>query len=152
MAMPLGVGWHPYFKTIGTIDKLKLYLPQVEKIMVDSRLIPTGQKEPYADFEQGELIGKTAFDTGFVIKNSGGERVSTALVDQENNLRIEIWQEVGVGKFNYLQVYTPPGRQAVAIEPMSCATNAFNNGEGLQILPLRGVFLAKFGVSVVVTQ
>ena len=31
---------------------------------------------------------------------------------------------------NYLQIYTPASRDCIAIEPMTCAANAFNNGMG----------------------
>ena len=34
----------------------------------------------------------------------------------------------------YLQVYTPPDRKSIAIEPMTCIANAFNNGIGLKNL------------------
>ena len=33
--------------------------------------------------------------------------------------------------FPYFQVFTPPHRSSVALEPMSCTVDAFNNGGGL---------------------
>jgi aldose 1-epimerase len=35
---------------------------------------------------------------------------------------------------NYLQMYTPPHRSLIAIEPMTGISNSFNNGIGLQVL------------------
>ena len=35
---------------------------------------------------------------------------------------------------SYLQLYTPPDRKSIAIEPMNCIANAFNNGIGLKLL------------------
>jgi aldose 1-epimerase len=41
---------------------------------------------------------------------------------------------------SYLQLYTPEDRKSIAIEPMSCIANAFNNGEGLKILEVAEEF------------
>ena len=58
-----------------------------------------------------------------------------------------MWQEAGPGAYRYLQVYTPPGRESIAIEPMTCAPNAFNNGMGLIRLDPGEAFTASFGIS-----
>ena len=42
--------------------------------------------------------------------------------------------EISTDFGEYLQVFTPPNRKSVAIEPMSCPGNAFNSGLGLQYL------------------
>ena len=34
-------------------------------------------------------------------------------------------------QFPYFQVFTPPHRESVALEPMSCNVDAFNNRQGL---------------------
>jgi aldose 1-epimerase len=47
--------------------------------------------------------------------------------DQE----LRYWQEVGESGFPYVQLFTPPHRTCLAIEPMTCNIDAFNNGEGL---------------------
>ncbi|MNY57496.1 hypothetical protein D3C86_1937160 [compost metagenome] len=47
---------------------------------------------------------------------------------------MRIQQEAGEGKFNYLVVYTPPARDCVAIEALTANVDAFNTGEGLNIL------------------
>jgi aldose 1-epimerase len=46
-------------------------------------------------------------------------------------------------------IFTPPdeNRDCIAIEPMSCNTNAFNNGDGLTILEPGEKFKGKYGVS-----
>ncbi|MBU0474326.1 MAG: hypothetical protein KKF62_09190 [Bacteroidetes bacterium] len=35
-----------------------------------------------------------------------------------------LWQEVGKGKYNYLQFYTPPKRNSVAVEPKTRNVNS----------------------------
>ena len=51
-------------------------------------------------------------------------------------------------KYNYLQVFIPPLRNSIAIEPMTCNTDAFNNKEGLIILEPDQQFKASYGVSI----
>jgi len=38
---------------------------------------------------------------------------------------------MGYREYNYLQVFIPPDRMSIAIEPMTCNANAFNNKDGL---------------------
>ena len=33
--------------------------------------------------------------------------------------------------FPFFQVFTPPHRESIALEPMTCNVDAFNNGQGL---------------------
>ena len=42
--------------------------------------------------------------------------------------------------FSYFQIYTPKDRKSIAIEPMTCAPNAFNNGLGLRKIDPEGSF------------
>ena len=42
--------------------------------------------------------------------------------------------ELSMSEKGYLQLYTPVDRNSIAIEPMSCIANAFNNGIGLKEL------------------
>ena len=59
---------------------------------------------------------------------------------------IRYWQETGKDKFNFLQVFTPPYGTSVALEPMTCNVDAFNNGEGLVTLAPGATLEAKAGV------
>jgi len=36
-----------------------------------------------------------------------------------------------IAQFPFFQVFTPPHRESVALEPMSCNVDAFNNKQGL---------------------
>ncbi len=59
----------------------------------------------------------------------------------------KIWQEVGDGKYSFLQVYTPPTRDSIAFEPMTCAPDALNNKQGLiKLAPEKSVSI-KWGVT-----
>jgi aldose 1-epimerase len=131
LTMPAGFGWHPYFKTSGTIANLRLTLPEVERIEVDERLIPTGKKEKFTNFAAAHPIGTTEFDTGFRLIGEGNE---VQLFDEMLGLYITMTFPAIDDQYQYLQIYTAPSRESIAIEPMTCAANAFNNGWGLKKL------------------
>ena len=121
---PVGHGWHPYFSGSGNIDACKLKLPSKHCLEVDSTLIPTGQFLPFDDFNDSRLLSGTQLDTCLEINPYLGS------IQFENPMEGFI---IGIetNGYDYLQVYTPPGRDCIAIEPQSCAPDAFNNRLGL---------------------
>jgi len=127
--IPAGFGWHPYFKIGESIDRLRLSLPKVEKIEVDERLIPIGEKIEYSNFSALSQIGDIELDTGFHML---GTQKEVQLFDESHGVYVTI-SMVGEG-YDYVQLYIPPCRESIAIEPMTCAANAFNNGWGLKTL------------------
>lgn len=129
--MLAGFGWHPYFKTGSGIDQIRLSLPEVKRIEVDSRLIPTGEVSAYDTFSALHPIGTTEFDTGFHLR---GQEREVQLYDENLGLYITLSLPAIDSPYEYLQIYTPPSRGSVALEPMTCAANAFNNGLGLKKL------------------
>ncbi len=133
-SIPVGHGWHPYFKGGSEmINDLILAFPAKEVLEVDDRNIPTGGSEPYHTFNTPRPIGDTQLDHCFRLDTSG-EIADTIIENRDAGLKYKVWQETGIHKYNYLQVYTPPSRQSIAIEPMTCAPNAFNNEDGLIVL------------------
>lgn len=129
--MPAGHGWHPYF-TAGaeTIDQLMLSFPAREMLEVDTANIPTGPTVAYNDFASPVPVAGKNLDSCFLLEDAS-KRANILLVNTKLNLKLRLWQEMGQGKYNYLQVYTPPHRNSIAIEPMTCAPDALNNGNGL---------------------
>lgn len=130
--IPVGIGWHPYFSFGATINEAQLKFPPCQFIDVDERLLPTGKKYNYDYFASTKSIGKTALDNGFHLLDNENKKAELTLNVKDKTLNY--WQEVGEGKFNFLQVYIPPHRNAIAIEPMTCNIDAFNNQDGLAIL------------------
>ena len=147
--MPFGHGWHPYFKTEGSVRDLQLQISEVEQIEVDDRLIPTGVKTLFDEFHEAAEIADTQLDTGF--KLSGGEG-SVVLTDIENDIQISVIMDGEDNKYKYVQIFTPPdgcpAENTIAIEPMTCEANAFNSGEGLITLVPSEKFAGKFRVEV----
>lgn len=127
---PVSFGWHPYF-TLNEepIDQLSLELPGVRQIRLDDNLLPTGDE---LLIEKGEVaLHERKLDAAFVIEDQTGEGATTVLRSAKQNLALNIWQETGPQKFNYLVVFTPVARDNIAIEPLTSNVNGFNNGHGL---------------------
>ncbi len=124
--MPFGDGWHPYFKAPDGIDDLELQFGARSILETAGAGIPTGIAHEYSNFNECGPIGTTELDDCFVLEHN-----EVTLVYSKQGLRLDFWQEMGPGKYNYLQIYTPDDRKSIAIEPMTCEPNAFNSGNGL---------------------
>jgi aldose 1-epimerase len=129
--MPAGWGWHPYFRTGTRIDSLELQLPKARKLKVDEWMIPTGQFEGFSGFGHPTPIGERFLDACLELEAHTGT-ASCHLLDRPQGLKLTVSQ--GASTCRHLQVFTHPNRHGIALEPMSCAPDAFNNGMGLQIL------------------
>jgi len=121
--LPYGVGWHPYIKFGHKIDGCRLIIPSQDILEVDEKkiMIPTGKVVKNPTKLKDDKMGNAVFDTGFTNLKRKETIINNVVVSQDNSM-------------NYLQIYTPEHRQSVAIEPMSCAADAFNNKMGLKVL------------------
>lgn len=127
--IPVGLGWHPYFKLGGDgLNSWRLQFPKAEMIGIDPYMIPTGKRYEYDRFEKARAIQAEVLDNCFLLQNQS-EKAWLTLSDGQHQLAY--WQEAGPNKFNYIQVFTPPHRNSIAVEPMTCNIDAFNNGDGL---------------------
>lgn len=140
--IPAGFGWHPYFTLGQSIDQYRLSLPACELVGIDGRMIPTGKTYDYEEFAEEKLIGITVLDNCFVFRKGP---ISWSVSGEIGTLVFR--QDSGHGKFNYLQLFTPPDRKSLAIEPMSCNIDAFNNREGLLLLFPRQTASAGFALT-----
>jgi aldose 1-epimerase len=112
-------------------------------------MIPTGKRYAYDDFVQRKKIGATVLDNCFIVPRDGVE-MGVHLFGPQGHLRY--WQATGPGKFNYLQLFTPPYGTSLAIEPMTCNVDAFNNGDGLARLRAGQELRASAGVVMYASQ
>lgn len=133
--MPFVAGWHPYFCfEAATVNEYFLQLPKFRhRHLTDEQMIPTGQTAAYPRFEELRQIDDTEFDHSFELDAREG-RVEAILADAKQENKLHLWQETGAHKYNFLQVYIPPHRKTIALEPMSSNVNAFNNGDELIVL------------------
>ena len=155
-SVPVGLGWHPYFILTPSVNETQLQMPHGSlKIDIDERMLPTGKKENYTDFDTLKPISETVLDNGFYLKedlkgnenNKGIKETIIADISAHNSRKLIFWQETGPGKFNFLQVFTPPHRKSIAIEPMTCNIDAFNNKDGLVLLSPNAEMEGKFGIN-----
>lgn len=146
-SIPIGHGWHPYFVAGSeSINQLSLQFPAESILEVDNRNIPTGKSDPYHEFNAMKPIADTELDNCFTLSREE-DCANTIVYHKDKGFGYRIWQETGKYKYNFLQVYTPPDRKSIAIEPMTCAPNALNNGDGLIVLgPLESIS-TNFGIS-----
>lgn len=143
MTIPVGFGWHPYFQLADKVDTFELQMPECKLIGIDKQMIPTGKRYDFDDFAQLKKIGTAILDNCFALNPSEAGKAELLLRGEWGTLRY--WQETGPGKFNFMQVFTPPHRQSLAIEPMTCNIDAFNNEEGLIVLEPGETASARFG-------
>ena len=125
--IPVSDGWHPYFTLGGKIDDLQLEFQSKAMIAFDEQLIPTGNALPYQEFGALKKIGETFFDNCFVLDQTECQPLCV-LRDVGRHIQIEIHPG---SAYPYLQIYTPDHRNSIAIENLSAAPDAFNNGMGL---------------------
>lgn len=140
-SIPVGLGWHPYFQLIARADDHLLQLPPCERVEIDERMIPTGNRSPYSDFRAERRLGETQLDTCFAA-SPDESTVRAVLRAQGHTLTIEAPRE----RFPFFQVFTPPARTSIAIEPMSCNVDAFHNREGLVELAPGQQWTAEFRI------
>ncbi len=154
---PVAAGFHPYF-TVGStqIDENMLQVPFSSTLEFDAGLLPTGKVLPVEgtaiDFREPRPIGDTAFNTCFLnpIRDRDG-RLQIRLSSSESGKSLAVWLDEA---FNYVVLYSgdplPPThrRRALAIEPMTCGSDAFNHAEwGLRVLAPGEVFTGRWGVT-----
>jgi aldose 1-epimerase len=143
MTIPVGLGWHPYFRLSEKSDDTFLQMPDCQLVEIDERMIPTGEKLDFTDFNTLTQIKDGFLDNGFYIKN---QTQNASVVLSSHIGTLTCWQETGAGKWNFVQVFTPPHRMSIAVEPMTCNVDAFNNKDGLAVLQPNETLQGRFGV------
>lgn len=142
-AMPMVLGWHPYFKIEGeTADDWQIEFPATHQYKSDSQMISADKVE--VDFKGIiDLRGRT-LNAVFAVKPSS--KIEAKLHSPKKNMTLNVWQEGLKGGFTYLVVYIPDARDCIAIEPMTGNTDAFNSGDGLLVLEAGKTFEIGCGV------
>ena len=128
--MPVVDGWHPYFTLGSTIDHCQLEFQSKEVLQFDDHLVPTGKLFPYQEFGSLRDVGTMSFDTCFTV-NFAECQPMCVFRSPEKKVQVEFYPS---SDYPYLQIYTPAHRRSIAIENLSAAPDAFNNGMGLKVL------------------
>ncbi len=118
----LTTGIHPYFLNPfgGTVNEMELFCAAANEFSVDERLIPTGVAAvtPEHDFKVARKIGATNFDSGFILEPLAKPAAGLS----HKNFRLLIVPDENCG---FAQIYIPPHREEIAIEPQSGGADAF---------------------------
>jgi aldose 1-epimerase len=144
--IPIADGWHPYFQLGGKANDWVMQFHSTAIIEFDERLVPTGKLVFYDIFEHPKQLGDTFLDNCFTLKP---EIVGAAcsISNPATGLSVSFFPDPS---YPYLQIYTPPTRDSIAIENLSGAPDCFNNKMGLLILPPghSQIFTVRYKVSV----
>lgn len=152
---PIGVGFHPYF-TVGTasVDEAEARIPAAGLLEFSDRLLPTGRILPVSgtewDYRVARSIGPRRFNHCYVDLERDADGTATASLRHPGSGRtIKVVMD---RSFSAIVVYTGdaiPGaaRRALAIEPMTCATDAFNHPHwGVQRLAPGQSFSGRYAI------
>src|SRR5438477_334 len=126
-----------------TMGRGQLKLPSLLRLEANDRLIPTGRllanRGTAFDFLELRPIGSLSMDTAFAAMVPDGDGlIRVHFQAPSGDPSLTLWMEP---IYRFLMVYTPDvvpeavrRRQSLAIEPMTCAPNAFRSGDGLIVL------------------
>jgi aldose 1-epimerase len=145
---PFGAGFHPYLSTHGSaLDAVTVRLPATQRLLVDDASVPVGIQSvagtPY-DLRRGRRLKSLRLDDGFTGLALDGGRGAVEVRSPKAGARL--WFDAA---FGYLQVFTyefPGSGPGVAVEPMSCAADAFNSGDGLVVMDPGGTWNGTWGI------
>lgn len=154
-AAPVGVGFHPYF-IVGTplIDAAEVQIPGTAYLEFNERLVPRGVILSVAgtpwDYRRFREIGRQRFNHCYVQLQRDAQGM--AMVSLRNTARDRAIDMTMDRAFSAVVVYTGDAiadapRAALAIEPMTCASDAFNHPEwGLKRLIPGETFSGRYHV------
>ncbi|MHB8487742.1 MAG: aldose 1-epimerase family protein [Candidatus Dormibacteria bacterium] len=142
---PFGAGAHPYVRLAGDglIDDALLRVPADATLEADARGIPTGAEHPIdnsdIDFRVPRPVGGAVLDTAFTrLRRDDDDITRISLTAADRRHGVDVWMD---RSHEYAMIYSgdtlgeiPRRRRGLAIEPMTCAPDAFNSGAGLIVL------------------
>jgi aldose 1-epimerase len=135
--VPIAFGYHPYLQLPGVPRaQWEITLPVGDRLMLDERLVPTGERAPAGDLD-GPL-GTRTFDDGFTLDELRGP-----FVLQGGGRRIEVAFEAG---YPYAQVFAPDIADVICFEPMTAPADALRHSPDA-VAPGES-FSARFSLSV----
>ncbi len=156
-ACPYGAGQHPYLSPgAGLVDDCLLELPAQTRIVTDEeRQFPTGREAVEGsefDFRATRRLGDVRVDSAFtdLMRDNTGHAVTR--LSRPDGSCIEVWVDE---HYPFVEIFTgdtlAPSRRrrGLAVEPMTCAPNAFQSGEGLVRLEPGRSLTTHWGVRVV---
>ncbi|NKX54293.1 aldose 1-epimerase family protein [Arthrobacter mobilis] len=155
-ACPYGTGAHPYLSTgAAAIDADLAQVPGDTYLPVDEAGLPLGRKPvegtPY-DLRSLQELGARQIDVAYTdLSRDPDGRARVRLIRPDRSAGVELWADEG---YRYLEIFTgdtlpqPERRRTgLGVEPMTCAPDAFNSGEGLVSLEPGQTHSASWGIN-----
>jgi aldose 1-epimerase len=140
-AVPISFGWHPFVKLPNAPRaEWELRWPACEHIEVDERVIPTGTRTPRA--AQRDPIAARTFDDHYALGPDRTFSISGGVGRNRRTLTLQFDPS-----YPFAQLYVPPDRDFVAIEPMTAEIDALGRGTAPFVQP-GDRFLAAFNIAV----
>ena len=121
-AMPIGVGFHPYFQLPGVPrESWRVTLPVRQRWLISKELLPTGAAEPWTKPVISRMEDGSLDDVfGGLHQDAAGK---TQFRVEGGDLSISV---IFGRLYQVAVVYAPAGRPFICFEPMTAITNAFN--------------------------
>jgi aldose 1-epimerase len=122
--LPFGAGFHPYLTT-GS--------PRVD----GDRLTVPADAPPERDFRAGREIGAAVIDDCYRSPVREADGLARVRLSAPSGRTVVMWLDA---LWSHIMVFTGDTlaperrRRGLAVEPMTCAPDAFNTGEGLRVL------------------
>ena len=153
-ACPYGHGAHPYLRLdVDSVDPLVLDAPAATWLESDERSIPIARHSVEGtryDFRGGREVGATVLDTAFTdLDRDPAGRAWVRLGRSGGNPGVALWMDESHPFCMLFTGDTLPGparRRSLGVEPMTCAPNAFQSGEGLLVLEPGASVGGSFGI------
>jgi aldose 1-epimerase len=145
---PYGAGAHPYLSVdTETVDETVLQAPARAVLEADERSIPVGStpvEGTALDFRKRRPIGSAQLDHCFTDLDRGKDGLARVEAGATT-----LWADES---YPYLMIFTGDGlpdgaRRSLAVEPMTCAPNAFASGDGLVLLEPGESHTAAWGIT-----
>ncbi len=153
---PYGTGAHPYL-SVGTPDIDSAFVQATGSIYlpVDDLGIPTDSKPvdgTHYDLRSEQVVGDREIDVAYTDLHRGEDgRARVRMVAPDRAAGVELWVDEA---YSYLELFTgdtlrQPARRrtGLGVEPMTCAPNAFNSGDGLITLEPGESHTATWGIN-----
>ena len=131
--MPFGFGAHPYFHAPlnpeGSRDAMLIQLDADARWPLDARLDSDRRRRPLAgkyDLRTPRALGAETYDDAFrmaPVRRTIASAPRARLIDPSLKVAVEIRADAAFGEF---VVFAPPNNPVVALEPYTCAPDAFN--------------------------
>lgn len=123
--MPVGIGWHPYFRILsGDRQQARLHIPATERVLVNNYddVFPTGKVVPVAgtpyDFTaaEGAPLKQLYMDDCFVdFQKAADGSVTVEITDPAAHYGVRV--KALSAQVSAFQVYAPPDKSFVVVEP-----------------------------------